>query len=593
MDPLRLVEDYLKGEGWELSENSNVTYSLQGLQFHLAREAVREYWLSKVYPPETAQAHRSGDLHLHDLQVLAPYCCGWDLLDLLQRGFGGPRGQIQSRPPRHFSSALGQIVNFLYTLQGEAAGAQAFSNFDTLLAPFVRADGLSYQQVFQHLQEFVYNLNVPTRLGFQPPFTNLTLDLLPPAEIAAMPAVVGGEVWDPDLTYADFGPERELINRALIAVFLEGDSVGRPFTFPIPTYSLTPDFPWDADYLQGLFELTAKYGSPYFANFINSGLSPDEVRSMCCHLRLDLSQLKRRGGGYFAANPLTGSIGVVTLNLPRAAYLARDQGDFLAHLGSLADLAREALVAKRAALETWMDSGLYPYSKIYLAGVKKRFGQYFKNHFATIGVVGMHEACLNLLGQGIETEAGRELASQSLDFLRARLLDYQSQTGDLFNLEATPAEGASYRLTDLDRQNYPAMPALAQIGERCYTNSTQLPVEFTDDPFFALDHQDQLQTRYTGGTVLHFFLGERPQDVSGLKSFIKKVASGWRLPYFTITPTASICPVHGYLNGEVAHCPYCGQETEIYSRVVGYLRPTAQWNLGKRAEFSRRRSFKI
>lgn len=584
------IEKYLCRSDWEVEENSNITTSLQGLQFYVASQAARAYWLEKIYPLEAARAHIEGDLHLHDLQVLGCYCNGWDLLDLLMEGFRGVEGKTESLPPKHFSSALGQVVNFLYTLQGESAGAQALSNFDTLLAPFVRADGLSYQNIKQEMQEFVFNLNVPTRLGFQAPFTNITLDLTPPKVLADMPAVVGGVAQKE--TYGEFQEEMALINRAFAEVMAEGDGRERPFTFPIPTYSITSEFPWDAPWLVSLWEATAKYGTPYFANFINSDLSPEDVRSMCCRLRLDVKKLERRGGGYFGSHPLTGSVGVVTLNMARLGHLCRNREEFFARLGAWMDTAKDALEAKRKALEAWMENGLYPYSRFYLREVQRRFGEYFKNHFSTIGILGVHEGCLNFLGQGIETIDGRNLALQTLRFMKDKLLRFQEETQNLYNLEATPAEGASYRLAKLDRERYPQMPALGTVGEGGYTNSTQLPVGLTEDPFFALEHQDDLQTLYTGGTVLHFFLGERPENKEGLKSFVKKVAYGFHLPYFTITPTASICPKHGYLPGEQEFC-WCGAKTEIYSRVVGYLRPTSSWNIGKKEEFKKRKPYRL
>ena len=590
MDAIATIERYLSRNDREISENSNITYSLQGLQSHLAGHAMRAYWLEKVYPAEAAQAHRAGDFHLHDLQVLGCYCHGWDLQDLLTQGFKGAPGKIESAAPRHFSSALGQMVNFLYTLQGEAAGAQAFCNVDTLLAPFIRHDRLTPEAVKQAIQEFVFNLNVPTRLGFQAPFTNISLDLTVPRHLAEVPVLIGGIPQQE--TYGGFQQEMALFNQAFGEVMATGDALGRPFTFPIPTYGLTRETPWDAPWLEPVWEATAKYGTPYFVNFINSDRSPEEVRSMCCRLSLDVGQLSRRGEGFFGSHPLTGSIGVVTINMARLGHVACNPQDFLDRLASLMNIAKTALEKKRLALEGWMADGLYPYSRHYLSAVQKRFGAWFKNHFATIGLVGMHEGCVNLLGQGIETAAGRTLALEILGCMRERLLSFQQQTQNLYNLEATPAESASFRLAQLDRQQFPHMPALAELGGAGYTNSTQLPVDLSDDPFFALEHQDALQSLYTGGTVLHFFLGERPADTAGLKHFIKKVASDFHLPSFTVTPTASICPVHGYLPGEQATC-WCGQATEVYSRVVGYLRPVAHWNPGKQAEFKKRKTFRL
>jgi len=596
MDEIKLVEEYLGGVDWEVRENSNMTFSLQGLNFYIISRITRSYWLGKVYPPEIARAHSEGDFHIHDLQVLGVYCMGWDLLDLLMTGFRGVPGKVESRPPRHFTSALGQIVNFLYTLQGESAGAQALSNFDTLLAPFIRYDGLGYREVKQALQEFVYNLNVPTRTGFQTPFTNLTFDVRVPAFLADQAVIAGGEVRNE--TYGEFQEEVDMINMAFFEVMREGDARGRVFTFPIPTYNITPDFEWDDPKLKGLWEMTAKYGIPYFANFINSDMKPEDVRSMCCRLRLETRQLLRRGGGYFGANPLTGSIGVVTINLPRLGYLSRSEEEFLDRLSALMDLARDSLEIKRGTLERFMEEGLYPYSRFYLRAVRERFGEFWKNHFSTLGITGMNEACLNLLGVSIADPEGRSFALRVLDFMRDRLLHYQRETGNLYNLEATPAEGASYRLAKLDKERFPDIivaneEQVKKGAEPFYTNSTQLPVNWTDDPFEVLEHQEELQVRYTGGTVIHFFLGERVREPESVKRFVKKVCGNFRIPYFTLTPTFSVCPTHGYISGEHETCPICGERCEVYSRVVGYLRPVAQWNAGKQEEFRLRRSYRI
>ncbi|RLJ70312.1 ribonucleoside-triphosphate reductase class III catalytic subunit [Hydrogenivirga caldilitoris] len=596
MDEIKLVDEYLEKLDWEVRENSNMTYSLQGLNFYVTSKVIRNYWLKRIYPEKIAEAHINGDFHIHDLQVLSVYCMGWDLLDLLMTGFKGVPGKIESRPPKHFTSALGQAVNFLYTLQGEAAGAQAFSNFDTLMAPFVRYDGLSYRQVKQAIQEFVYNLNVPTRTGFQTPFTNLTFDLKVPAFLADQAVIVGGEVKNE--TYGEFQEEVDMINQAFFEVMTEGDARGRVFTFPIPTYNITPDFDWDNPKLKGLWEMTAKYGIPYFANFINSDMKPEDVRSMCCRLRLETRELLKRGGGYFGANPLTGSIGVVTINMPRLGYLSESEEEFFERLGRLMDLAKESLEIKRRAIEDFMEKGLYPYSKFYLRMVKERFGEYWKNHFSTIGLVGMNEACLNLFGVSIADPKGREFAIRVLDFMREKLLQYQEETGNLYNLEATPAEGASYRLAKLDKERYPDIivaneEEVKRGAEPFYTNSTQLPVNYTDDPFEVLEHQDKLQVRYTGGTVVHFFVGERIRDSESVKNFVRKVCENYRLPYFTITPTFSVCPTHGYISGEHETCPICGERCEVYSRVVGYLRPVSQWNAGKQEEFKLRKTYRI
>ncbi|MEJ5338340.1 MAG: ribonucleoside triphosphate reductase [Aquificaceae bacterium] len=594
-DSINLVERYINLEDWEVRENSNMTYSLQGLNFYITSYVSRTYWLEKVYPKKIRDAHLRGDFHIHDLQVLSVYCVGWDLWDLLLNGFRGVPGKIESRPPRHFTSALGQIVNFLYTLQGESAGAQAFSNFDTLLAPFIRYDRLSYEQVKQAIQEFVYNLNVPTRTGFQAPFTNLTFDLKVSPIYREQAALVGGEL--KDAVYGEFQEEVDMLNRAFFEVMLEGDAKGRVFTFPIPTYSITKDFDWENPVYEGLWKMSAKYGIPYFANFVNSEMRPEDVRSMCCRLRLDLSKLERKGGSFFGANPLTGSIGVVTVNMPRIGYLSKSEEEFFQRLSELMELAMESLEIKREVLEELTDRGLYPYSKFYLREIKSRFGQYWKNHFSTIGLVGMNEACLNLLGVSIAEPEGRNFAIRVLDFMREKLLEFQKRTGNNYNFEATPAESTAYRLARLDKKLFPDILVANEDNYRkgaepFYTNSTQLPVDYTDDPFLVLEHQEELQIRYTGGTVIHFFVGERIEDVEALKRFVKKVCEKYRIPYFTITPTFSVCPNHGYISGEHEACPYCGSKTEVYSRVVGYLRPVHQWNEGKREEFRMRKTFR-
>jgi ribonucleoside-triphosphate reductase len=587
------VDGYLEQLDWRVRENSNMAFSLQGLNNYVAAEVSKQYWLDRIYAPELREAHRSGDLHVHDLSQLSVYCVGWDLRDLLCTGFRGARGKAESAPARHFRSALGQIVNFFYTLQGEAAGAQAFSSLDTLLAPFIRHDRLGYTEVRQALQEFVFNLNVPTRVGFQTPFTNVTLDLRPPANLAAEAAIVGGEPTDE--SYGEFQAEMDLFNRAFLEVMAQGDACGRVFTFPIPTYNITPDFDWDDENLSELWRVTARYGIPYFANFVNSSMKPEDARSMCCRLRLDLRTLERRGGGLFGANPLTGSIGVVTINMPRLGHLASDEADFLRRLDGLIEVAAASLETKRKVLESFTDKGLYPYVRFYLRDVKKRFGHYWDNHFSTIGLVGLNEACLNLFGQDIGSPAGAEFAGRVLDFMRDRLAVLQQRTGCLYNLEATPAEGAGYRLARLDRDRHPdmAVAAAAAGAVPLYTNSSQLPVDYTDDVFDVLERQDGLQCRYTGGKVLHVFVGEATPDPASVKDFVRTVCERYRLPYFTVTPTFSICPDHGYLPGEQPRCPRCGAHAEVYSRVVGYLRPVDQWNEGKQVEFGARRVFTL
>jgi anaerobic ribonucleoside-triphosphate reductase len=589
-----LVDQYLDMEDWRVKENSNMSYSLQGLNNYLSSTVIAKYWITRIYPPNIADAHFSGDMHIHDLGVLGPYCVGWDIKDLLLTGFGGVPGKIESVPAKHFRTALGQVVNFFYTLQGEAAGAQAFSNFDTYLAPFIRYDGLSQKEVEQSLQEFFFNMNVPTRVGFQTPFTNVTLDLKVPDFMKDEPVIIGGEF--KDATYGDMEKEMEIFNIAFAKVLSQGDAKGRVFTFPIPTYCITKDFDWDSPISKEIFEVAAKYGAPYFSNFVNSDMKPEDVRSMCCRLRIDNRELRKRGGGFFGANPLTGSIGVVTLNLPRIGYLAKNEDEFFERLEALMEIAKDSLEIKRKVLEQFTEKGLYPYSRRYLKGVKETFGKYWKNHFSTIGLVGMNEAILNLFGYGIATKDGLEFAVKVLNFMREKLADFQEETGNIYNLEATPAEGASYRLARIDKRKYPDIIVanekyLAKGAEPFYTNSSQLPVDHDADLFEALEHQDRLQTLFTGGTVFHIYLGERLYSWRAAAELVRKVAWNFRLPYFTLTPTFSICPTHGYISGEHKQCPKCGANCEVYSRVVGYLRPVDQWNDGKQAEFAIRKTF--
>ncbi len=594
---VELVDSYLTKKDWKINENSNMDYSLQGLNNYISSEVSKIYWLNEVYSPEVRKAHNDGDFHIHDLSLLSVYCVGWDLLDLLMNGFKGVSGKVESRPARHLRSALGQVVNFFYTLQGEAAGAQAFSNFDTLLAPFIRYDGLTFDEVKQALQEFIFNINVPTRVGFQTPFTNVTLDVTVPRYYAGQNVIIGGEPRGE--TYSEFQEEMNLFNSAFLQVMAAGDAKGRVFTFPIPTYNITRNFNWDDPNLKDLWEMTAKYGVPYFSNFINSDMNPEDARSMCCRLRIDNRQLQVRGGGLFGSNPLTGSIGVITMNMPRIGYLSNSERHFLDRLDRLMALARESLETKRKVLENFTDRNLYPYTKYYLRGVKERFGEYWKNHFSTIGLVGMNEACLNLFGRSIGTQEGQEFAKRVLDFMRDRLVEFQNETGNNYNLESTPAEGTSYRLAQIDRKKYPDILVAAsdqdgaQKGEPFYTNSTQLPVNYTDDLFEALELQDEIQTKYTGGTVFHIFAGERIEDPDIIKKLIHRICSQYRIPYLTFTPTFSVCPSHGYLRGEQATCPECQEPCEIYSRVVGYLRPVKQWNKGKQQEFSLRREYAV
>lgn len=551
------IDSYLTQEDWRVNENANMGYSLQGLNNHIASNVTSNYWLNKIYPHYIAEAHREGDFHLHDLGMLSVYCCGWDLKDLLLKGFAGAYGKIESAPAKHFRTALGQVVNFFYTLQGEAAGAQAFANFDTLLAPFIRYDGLTYREVRQAMQEFVFNMNVPTRVGFQTPFTNITLDLVPPKGMAGEAVIIGGRPMEQ--TYGEFQEEMDLFNRAFCEVMMEGDASGRIFSFPIPTVNITAGLDWESPRFQPVWEMTAKYGIPYFSNFINSDMDPEDARSMCCRLRLDNRELRRRGGGLFGSNPLTGSIGVVTLNLPRAAYQADSVEAFHARLAELIGMAAESLEIKRKQLERLTDDGLYPYSRFYLAGIKARSGRYWDNHFSTIGLIGMNEALLNLTGQGIDTAEGKSLAVRTLQFMRSQLERCQEETGHLYNLEATPAEGTSFRLARADKARYPDILS-AGTDQPYYTNSTQLPVGATDDIFEALTHQDGLQTLYTGGTVFHGFLGERLEDWRSARLMVRRIAENFHLPYFTISPTFTICPVHGYIPGEHFTCPHHHEE---------------------------------
>jgi ribonucleoside-triphosphate reductase len=589
-----LVDQYLDIEDWRVRENSNMSYSLQGLNNYLSSTVIAKYWITRIYPPRIADAHFSGDIHIHNLGVLGPYCVGWDLRDLLLSGFGGVSGKIESKPAKHFRTALGQVVNFFYTLQGEAAGAQAFSNFDTYLVPFIRYDGLNQKEVEQALQEFFFNMNVPTRVGFQTPFTNVTLDLTIPEFMKNEPVVFNGKMTD--ATYGDMQSEMDIFNMAYADIMNQGDSKNRVFTFPIPTYNITKDFNWDSPIAQRIFEVTAKYGVPYFSNFINSDMKPEDVRSMCCRLRIDNRELRKRGGGLFGANPLTGSIGVVTLNLPRIGYLSKDEDEFFERLETLMEIAKDSLEIKRKGLENFTENGLYPYSRRYLRQVKEGFGKYWKNHFSTIGLIGMNEAVLNLLGCNIASQDGKDFALKALSFMREKLSDFQEETGNIYNLEATPAEGTSYRLARIDKGRYPDIIVaneknVAAGAEPFYTNSSQLPVDHEGDLFEALEHQERFQTLYTGGTVFHIYLGERLYSWESAAEIIRKVAWNSRLPYFTLTPTFSICPTHGYLNGEQKQCPTCGAKCEVYSRVVGYLRPIDQWNDGKQAEFAIRRTF--
>ena len=571
----KLMFDYLGKNDWRLQENSNMNFSVQGLNNYIASSISARYWLNKLYPENIRNGHTNADFHIHDLGLLAPYCCGWDLRDLLVKGFGGVKEKVQSKAPRHFRSALGQIVNFLYTMQGEAAGAQAFSNFDTYLAPFIRYDNLNEKEVRQALQEFLFNMNVPTRVGFQTPFTNITLDVTPSKQTGEENVIIGGII-KPE-KYKDFQPEMNMFNKCLAEVMIEGDSTGRIFAFPIPTYNIDKNFDWDAPALEPAWEMTAKYGIPYFSNFINSDMDRDDARSMCCRLRLDNRELRKRGGGLFGANPLTGSLGVVTINGARLGYTSNSKEEYLEKLDKLMKTAKDSLEIKRKVIERYTDEGLYPYSKHYLVDIKERFGFYWKNHFNTIGINGVNEGVINLLGKNIAEEEGQKFAIEILEFMREKLMDFQNETDNLYNLEASPAEGATYRFAKKDKELFPDIIVANEekVNEEevppYYTNSTHLPVNHTDDIFSALELQDNLQTKYTGGTVLHGFLGERVTNAEACKKLVKKIAYNYKLPYYTITPTFSICPKHSYIAGEHKYCPKCDIE-------LGYIEENNQEN---------------
>jgi ribonucleoside-triphosphate reductase len=562
-DTIEAVDDYIGLNDWMVKENSNMGYSLQGLNNYIATKIITNYWLRRVYPEAIRKAHEQGDIHIHDLGTLGAYCVGWDLKDILMVGFTGVTGKVQSKPAKHLRTALGQVINFFYTLQGETAGAQAFSNFDSLLAPFIRYDGLDYKQVKQIMQEFVFNLAVPTRVGFQTPFTNVTMDLKVPSYMRDEPIIIGGQPQKE--TYKEFQEEMDLFNKAFAEVMIEGDASGRVFTFPIPTYNITKDFDWDNKNYDLIWEMTAKYGIPYFSNFVNSNMKPEDARSMCCRLRLDQTELIKRGGGLFGSNPQTGSIGVVTINMPRLGFTSIDENDFFRKIEYLMEIAKESLEIKRKSIEKLTEVGLYPYSKFYLRHVKERFNQYWKNHFATIGLLGMNEAITNFKqGESMATPKGREFAERVLDFMRKKLEEYQKETGNIYNLEATPGEGTTYRFARMDKKRFGRIivaneDAVKTGAEPYYTNSTQLPVNYTPDIFEALNMQDDLQCKYTGGTVFHGFIGEKISP-DMVKILVKKISDKYHLPYFTITPTFSVCPIHGYLTGEHEFCPKCDEE---------------------------------
>ncbi len=587
---IEMFSDYLKDRDWQIKENANTQKSVNGLNNYVREVFTKKYWLYEVYPREVREAHENGDFHIHDLGFFGPYCAGWDLRQLLMDGFGGVPGKVESRPAKHLRSFLGQIVNSTFTTQGETAGAQAWSSFDTYCAPFIRYDNMSYEQVKQCLQEFIFNINVPTRVGFQCPFSNLTFDITVPSTLKDEPVIIGGQLMEE--TYGDFQKEMDMFNRAFCEVMLEGDAKGRVFTFPIPTINITKDFDWDNPVVDAFMEITCKYGIPYFANYINSDLSPEDAVSMCCRLRIDTTELRKRGGGLFGSNPMTGSIGVVTINLPRIGYLSSSLSEFKARLWRLMHIAKTSLEIKRKIIEDQSEKGLYPYSTHYLRNIKERTGQYWYNHFNTIGIVGMNEALLNFMGKDLTTPEGQELAIEILNYMREVLVEIQKETGHFYNLEATPAEGTAYRLAKIDKEKYPDI--ITSGGDvPYYTNSSQLPVGYTDDIFEMLELQDELQSLYTGGTVQHLYLGESIEDTQVCKNLIRKIFTNYKMPYISITPTFSICSDHGYIRGEHFSCPHCGKETEVWSRVVGYLRPVSNYNDGKKQEYFDRVKFKI
>ena len=581
------VDGYLKLNDWRVKENSTVTYSVGGLILSNSGAITANYWLSEVYDQEIADAHRNAELHIHDLSMLTGYCAGWSLNQLIKVGLGGGFGKITSAPAKHLSSLCNQMVNFLGILQNEWAGAQAFSSFDTYLAPFVKADNLSYQETKQCIESFVYGVNTPSRWGTQAPFSNITLDWTVPSDLAELPAIVGGV--EMSFKYKDCKREMDMVNKAFIETMIDGDSEGRGFQYPIPTYSITKDFDWsETENNKLLFEMTAKYGTPYFSNYVNSDMEPSDVRSMCCRLRLDLRELRKKSGGFFGSGESTGSIGVVTINMPRIAYLSKDKEDFYKRLDKMMDISARSLEVKRTVITKLMDAGLYPYTKRYLGT--------FENHFSTIGLVGMNEACLNarFLGKGIGTEQGLKFTKEVLNHMRERLSLYQEQYGDLYNLEATPAESTTYRLAKHDKKAFPLIKtATSEDKAPYYTNSSHLPVNYTEDVFEALTIQDELQTLYTSGTVFHAFLGERLPSWQGAAALVKKIAENFKLPYYTLSPIYSVCSEHGYLVGEQPLCPHCGKATEVYSRITGYYRPVKNWNDGKAEEFKERKLYDI
>ena len=586
LDYKSLVDSYVKATDWRVKENSTVTYSVGGLILSNSGAITANYWLSEIYDDEIANAHRNADIHIHDLSMLTGYCAGWSLKQLIQEGLGGIPGKITSAPASHLATLCNQMVNFLGIMQNEWAGAQAFSSFDTYLAPFVKKDNLTYEQVKKCIESFIYGVNTPSRWGTQAPFSNITLDWVVPKDLAELPAIVGGK--DQDFKYKDCQKEMDMVNKAFIEVMIEGDANGRGFQYPIPTYSITRDFDWsDTENNRLLFEMTSKYGTPYFSNYINSDMEPSDIRSMCCRLRLDLRELRKKSGGYFGSGESTGSVGVVTINMPRIAYLSKDEDDFFKRLDRLMDISARSLKTKRTIITKLLDEGLYPYTKRYLGT--------FANHFSTIGLVGMNEAALNAnwIGKDMTYESAQEFTKKVLNHMRERLSDYQEEYGDLYNLEATPAESTSYRFAKHDKEQFPDIITANENGTPYYTNSSHLPVGYTSDIFDALDIQDELQTLYTSGTVFHAFLGEKLPDWKAAAALVKKIADNYKLPYYTLSPTYSICKDHGYLSGEQYTCPICGGKTEVYSRITGYYRPVQNWNDGKSQEFKDRKVYDI
>ncbi|MBE6529334.1 MAG: ribonucleoside triphosphate reductase [Ruminococcaceae bacterium] len=588
LDYKDVVDNYLKINDWRVKENSTVTYSVGGLILSNSGAVTANYWLSEVYDEEIANAHRNADIHIHDLSMLTGYCAGWSLKQLIQEGLGGVVGKITSSPAGHLSTLCNQMVNFLGIMQNEWAGAQAFSSFDTYLAPFVKVDNLSYKEVKQCIQSFIYGVNTPSRWGTQSPFTNITLDWTVPADLAELNAIVGGK--EMDFKYKDCKKEMDMVNRAFIEIMIEGDANGRGFQYPIPTYSITRDFDWsETENNKLLFEMTAKYGTPYFSNYINSDMEPSDVRSMCCRLRLDLRELRKKSGGFFGSGESTGSVGVVTINMPRIAYLSKDEKEFYERLDHMMDIAARSLKVKRTVITKLLEAGLYPYTKRYLGT--------FNNHFSTIGLVGMNEACRNAawIREDLTHEKAQEFTKNVLNHMRERLSDYQEEYGDLYNLEATPAESTAFRLAKHDLKRYPDIITAAKTKDETpyYTNSSHLPVGYTEDIFSALDIQDELQTLYTSGTVFHAFLGEKLPDWKAAANLVRKIAENYRLPYYTMSPTYSVCKNHGYLAGEQFTCPHCGQPTEVYSRITGYYRPVQNWNDGKAQEYKDRLTYDV